>query len=345
MAPLWSLGCGGKRETAKKAVAACSCRRLEYLMKNQRRSSTVGGFVLAAAFGLVGSAAMAQQAATLEGLIVDRTGPNLVVQAKDRTRTTVVLSDATKATEKDGLFDWGRKNLAVTELVPGLDVKVDGTYDQDHKLVAKKVLFTHGSLKTARQIEAGTNPVQQEVAKAQDELRSQRRDLDQNTSDIASARQDIAANKSAIAQNAQDTAANRSAIGQTNGRIGQLGQYDTKDSLTITFANGKAVVERKYKQQIADFVRAAANTPGAMIEVQGYASKVGSVTQNQRLSAERAEAVIAMIQQTGEVPLTSILAPAAMGVTNQVGSNHSRSGQAQNRRVVVTIVVNKGIAG
>jgi OmpA-OmpF porin, OOP family len=313
-------------------------------MGNQRRVSTVSGFVFAAAFGLMGTAAVAQQAATLEGLVIDRTGPNIIVQAKDHSRTTVVLSDATKATEKDGLFDWGRKNLAITELVPGLDVKVDGTYDQDHKLVARKVVFTHGSLRTAKQIEAGTNPVQQEVAKAQDELRSQRRDLDQNTQDIASARQDIAANKQAISQNAQDTAANKSAIGQTNGRIGQLDQFDTKDSLIITFANGRATVAPKYKQQIADFVKAAANTPGAMIEVQGYASKVGNAELNQRLSSERAEAVIALIQQTGEVPLTSILAPAAMGVTNPVSTAHSRSAQAQNRRVVVTIVVNKGIS-
>ncbi len=293
----------------------------------------------------MGSAAVAQQAATLEGLVVDRTGPNIVVQAKDHSRTTVVLSDSTRATEKDGLFDWGRKDLAITELVPGLAVKVDGTYDGDHRLLARKVLFTKSSLKTAQQIEAGTNPVQQEVAKAQDELRSQRRDLNQNTTDIASARQDIAANKQAISQNTSDISANKSAIGLANGRFGQLDRYDTKDSLVITFANGKATVAPRYKQQIADFVRTAANTPGAMIEVQGFASKVGSPELNQRLSAERAEAVIATIQQTGEVPLTSILAPAAMGVTNQVGSNRSRSGQAQNRRVVVTIVVNKGIAG
>ncbi len=293
----------------------------------------------------MGSAAVAQQAATLEGLVVDRTGPNIIVQSKDHARTTVVLSDTTKATEKDGLFDWGRKNLAITELVPGLAVKVDGSYDQDHKLLARKIVFTQNSLRTAKQIDAGVNPVAQEVAKAQDEIRTNRRNIDQNTQDIASARQDIDANKQAIATNVQDTAANKGAIGRTNGRIGQLDQFDTKDSLTITFANGRATVAPKYKQQLADFVKAAANTPGAMIEVQGFASKVGSPDLNQRLSSERANAVISMIQQTGEVPLTSILAPAAMGVTNQVGSNRSRTGQAQNRRVVVTIVVNKGISG
>ena len=54
--------------------------------------------------------------------------------------------------------------------------------------------------------------------------------------------------------------------------------------------------------------------------------------------------VLTIIQQAG-VPLTRILAPAAMGTTEQVADNHTRGGQAQNRRVVVTIVVNKGITG
>jgi len=96
---------------------------------------------------------------------------------------------------------------------------------------------------------------------------------------------------------------------------------------------------------LTDFVKSAANTPGYMIEVQGYASSVGSAVLNQRLSSERADAVLAIIQQTGAVPMTRILAPAAMGTTNPVSGDHTRSAQAQNRRVVVTIVVNKGITG
>jgi OOP family OmpA-OmpF porin len=72
---------------------------------------------------------------------------------------------------------------------------------------------------------------------------------------------------------------------------------------------------------------------------------VGSASVNQRLSSERADAVLTIIQQSGAVPLTRILAPAAMGTTNQVADNHSRAGQKENRRVVVTILVNQGIAG
>jgi OOP family OmpA-OmpF porin len=82
-----------------------------------------------------------------------------------------------------------------------------------------------------------------------------------------------------------------------------------------------------------------------MIQVQGYASKVGSPAVNQKLSGERADAVLTIIQQSGAVPLTRILAPAAMGTVEQVADNHTRAGQKENRRVVVTVMVNNGIVG
>ena len=64
--------------------------------------------------------------------------------------------------------------------------------------------------------------------------------------------------------------------------------------------------------------------------VEGYASKVGSAALNQRLSAERAE---------------NMLSPGAMGTAKQVASDKTAEGQAENRRVVVRILQNKGIAG
>jgi outer membrane protein OmpA-like peptidoglycan-associated protein len=140
-------------------------------------------------------------------------------------------------------------------------------------------------------------------------------------------------------------ASNKQAIGQTNQRFGKLDEYETKGSITVSFANGKAIVSPKDRDQLTEFVKSNADTPGFMIEVQGYASATGSPVVNQRLSAARAEAVLSIIQQTGSVPLTRILAPAAMGVSEQPGDNHTRTGQAQNRRVVVTILLNKGING
>ena len=268
----------------------------------------------------------------------------MLVKTASSPRVTVLLQNDTKATEKGGFLGWSRKDLGITQLVPGLQVKVDGTYDPDHQLVAKKVEFSRGSYNTANQINAGLNPVNEKVAAQQDQLRSNRRDIDQTQSDLASAKQDISTTQQGLQANVAATGQNTQAIGQTNTRIGTLDQYATKGTYTVQFANGRSAVTRKYKDELTDFVKDAANTPGAMIEVQGYASKVGNPALNQRLSSERADNVLTIIQQAG-VPLTRILAPAAMGTTEQVASNHTRAGQAQNRRVVVTIVVNQGISG
>ncbi len=312
-------------------------------MNVQRRLKSTGGLVLALA--MVTACAGAQEA-TIEGLVIGRSGPTMSVKTSDTPRLTVILSDSTKATQKGGGFlGMGRKDLGITELVPGLAVKVEGSYDPDHKLLAKKVTYSRSSLRTAKQIDAGLNPVAEQVVAAQDQLRSDRRDIDANGQSIAKNSQDIDATKQGLAATTEATAANKSAIGETNGRFTKLDEYETKGSLTVTFANGKAVVTKKYKDDLAEFVKTAAETPGYMIQVQGYASSTGSATLNQKLSSERANAVLSTIQQTGAVPLTRILAPAAMGTTNQVASNHTRKGQAENRRVIVTILVNKGITG
>jgi outer membrane protein OmpA-like peptidoglycan-associated protein len=321
-------------------------------MKIQHGVQTTCGLAMSLAmFTSLGVAANAQDAAkagaqqaTVQGLVIGRDGPKMSVKTADTPRLTVVLSDSTKATEKGGFLGLGRKDLGITELVPGLQVKVEGTYDPDHELVAKKVEFSRSSLQTARQIDAGLNPTNAKVAAAQDQLRSDRKDIEQGQTDLASAKQDINTTQQGLQANVQATGQNKQAIGQTNNRIGTLDQYATKGSYTVNFANGKAAVTKKYKDELTDFVKQAADTPGAMIEVQGYASKVGSPSLNQRLSSERADNVLTIIQQAG-VPLTRILAPAAMGTTEQVADNHTRSGQAQNRRVVVTVVVNQGITG
>ena len=71
---------------------------------------------------------------------------------------------------------------------------------------------------------------------------------------------------------------------------------------------------------------------------------MGSAALNQKLSQERAANVTDFIEQKGH-PLTNVLAPGAMGQSRQVGSDNTTEGQAENRRVVVRGLQNKGIAG
>jgi OmpA-OmpF porin, OOP family len=295
-------------------------------------------------FTSLGLTAIAQEA-TVQGMVIGRNGPQMAVKTADTPRLIVLLSDGTKATQKGGFLGMGGKDLGVEALVPGLSVKVEGAYNPDHQLLAKKVVFSKGSLNTARAIDAGLDPVNAKIGEQQDQLASNKRDISSAQDQLAKNSQDIDATKQGLATTTQATTQNTTQIGQTNTRIGTLDQYDTKDSMTINFANGQATVKKQDKDALTDFVKAAANTPGFMIEVQGYASTVGSAALNQKLSAERADNVLAIIQQSGAVPMTRILAPAAMGTSNQVDTDHTRKAQAQNRRVVVTIVVNKGITG
>jgi OOP family OmpA-OmpF porin len=51
------------------------------------------------------------------------------------------------------------------------------------------------------------------------------------------------------------------------------------------------------------------------------------------------------LEQEGKIPLTNMLAPGAMGTSKQVAPDTTAEGQAENRRVVVSILQNKGIAG
>ena len=314
-------------------------------MHIQRHFKSTCGLALSlAAFSSLSLTAVAQKA-TVEGFVIGRSGEQMAIKTPDSPRLTVILSDNTPATEKGGFLGMSHKNLGIAALVPGLSVKVEGDYNPDHQLVAKKVVFSRTSLSTAKAVESGLYPVNAEVAGVKDQQRTDRKDIEQTQQDTAKNSQDIDTTKQALAATNEATAGNTTAIGGTNQRIGTLDQFETKDSLTVNFANGRATVSKKDKDQLADFVKAVADTPGSMIEVEGYASTSGSAVLNQRLSEERADAVLAIIQQTGAVPMTRILAPAAMGTTNQVATEHTRSAQAENRRVVVTIVVNKGITG
>ena len=71
----------------------------------------------------------------------------------------------------------------------------------------------------------------------------------------------------------------------------------------------------------------------------------GPAALNQKLSQERAQNVTNVLLQQGKVPLTRMLAPGAMGEYGPAASNETKAGRADNRRVEVKVLVNKGIVG
>ena len=74
----------------------------------------------------------------VKGMITTRTGETLIVKSGEGT-TTVVLTDDTKAQDKKGLFGLDKQQMSNVVLVPGLKVNVNGTSDDQGRVVAKTI--------------------------------------------------------------------------------------------------------------------------------------------------------------------------------------------------------------
>jgi outer membrane protein OmpA-like peptidoglycan-associated protein len=125
--------------------------------------------------------------------------------------------------------------------------------------------------------------------------------------------------------------------------MNELDQYNVVDKLVVYFKNGHTDIPGKYATQLQDFAGKAQEVNGYKVQVQGYASAVGSRGLNESLSAKRAAAVTSVLAQKGGIPPANLLVPAAMGTSEQVAENNTAKGQAENRRVVVTILQSKGL--
>jgi OOP family OmpA-OmpF porin len=293
--------------------------------------------VLISASALCSQAAIAQSVQT-QGVIDGRSGATMSLQITGSPDTVVLLTDSTAVDEVEGVFHGRKKQMPMTALIPGLPVQVSGTYNAQNQLVADSVKFKGSDLKTAMDAQAGLQPTEQKVAA--------------NTQQIQQADQQLAQQQAALqAQQAQLTAeqqkiaANKAAIAADNKRFGELGQYNILGETTVYFANGQITVAPEYQAQLIQLAQQAKGITAYILQVQGYASAVGSAALNQRLSSERANAVTAILEQQGQIPLTNMLAPGAMGTSGQVDSDATAEGQAQNRRVVVRILQNKGVSG
>ena len=304
-------------------------------MKRRSWRGTVPLLALVIAGFFCAGVALAQ-GSQIDGLIVGRSGGTMTVQTQDAGKVVVILSDSTQVVEPEGLFR--KKHLAITALIPGLPVRVKGSYNAQNQLLADSVEFKGSSLQTAQDIQAGLTPTNQQLQQTQQQVQAQQQALQQQEAQIKEEQE-----KSA--ENAAKIAANKAMIVEANKRFGELGEYNILGEATVYFANGSTKVEPQYEQQLLKLAQQAKGITAYLIMVQGYASKVGSAALNQRLSAERAENVTTFLEQQGQIPLTSMLSPGAMGTSQQVDSDKTAEGQAENRRVVVKILQNKGVAG
>jgi len=311
-------------------------------MKSHKMRSALTLDLTFAAFLMICGIAAAQN---LQGVINGRSGATMTLQTQSLGNLVVILTPSTEVDEVQGVLRIRKKEMGLAALVPGLPVQVQGTYNAQNQLVATNVKFKGSDLRNAEDIQAGIAPTeqqaeanQQQIQQSEEQIQAEKQKLQQQQQQLQAEQQQTAANQAAIA-------ANKAAIAADNKRFGELADYNILGEVTVYFANGRTEIEAQYQPQLLQLAQQAKGITAYVIQVQGYASKVGSAALNQRLSAERADHVLELLEQQGNIPLTNVLAPGAMGTSTQVAPDATAEGQAENRRVVVRILQNKGIAG
>jgi outer membrane protein OmpA-like peptidoglycan-associated protein len=291
-----------------------------------------------AAFGARG------EKAKTEGMIISRTGETLIVNGPSG-KVTVVLTEDTDTKDDTGLFGLGKEHMGSTVLMPGLKVRVEGMPDDAGRIVAKVITVDGDDLETAEMIQSGLHPTAEQVAANVQAIAANQRGISANQQATAVNQKNIAANQENTAANRQQIQKNIKDIQENTDRFLQLSEYDMKGEATVKFAVGSSKISPEDLEQLKQLAQAATGLKGYIIEVKGFADASGNALMNEMLSEDRAKAVVRYLIQQCDVPVRHVVAPGAMGEYQPVASNETKEGRAENRRVEVKVLVNKGIHG
>lgn len=291
-----------------------------------------------------------------------RTGESLIVNTRDG-KVTVMLTDYTKTKDDRGLFGLEKQWLSNVVLIPGLKVDVEGTSDGQGGVIAKTITVDGDDLETAEMIQSGLHPTAQQVEANVQTLERHQQGISTNKKDIADLerahqqgladarqrdiqqQQGIDANQQNIAAATQKIDQNMKDIQETTDRFNALTDYDVKDQATVKFAFNSSKITPADQQRIKQLAQSATAMKGYIVEVTGYTDASGSAEVNTKLSEDRAKAVITYLVQQGRVPIRHVVAPGAMGEYGPAATNETKAGRAENRRVEVKVLVNKGVSG
>jgi OOP family OmpA-OmpF porin len=311
-------------------------------MQNRKTRIAYAALVCCLAVGMAYGASNGEKV-KVQGMITGRTGESVTIKTTDGSTVTVVLDDDTKVQQPKGL-GLRKKQMSAAVLVPGLKISVDGTGDAQSRVVAKSITFSSDDLETAEAIQAGLTPTKQAVATNQQNIGANKQATQTNAQNIAANQVQTAANKEQIANNQEQIDANQQQIQATTKRFDDLTDYENKGQATVNFAVGSATISASDKAALKQLAQTATGLTGYIIEVKGYADSSGNAAMNQQLSMERAQEVIAFLLQDCNVPVRHIVAPGAMGTADPAAPNETASGRAENRRVEVKVLVNKGLS-
>ncbi len=104
----------------------------------------------------------------------------------------------------------------------------------------------------------------------------------------------------------------------------------------IYFQTGKAVLMPESNDELDQVFRFLENNPGMKLEISGHTDNTGSLRINQRLSRDRAKAVVDYLVKRGISP--EMLVSQGFADSQPVESNDTAEGRRQNRRVEFKVI-------
>ena len=278
----------------------------------------------------------------LKGVVTRRDSDTFTVRDINGVDTVVRLDNNTSVKTKGG-FLRGGTNYGQTQILRGLNLEVEGRGNGSGELLAQKIRFNESDLRVARAVESRAAPLEDRASTTETKLSQ----VEQNAQRLSGQLDELAAVANTAkggARAAQETADSAVAgVNATNDRISALDDYVPQDVLAVNFKVGSAVLSADSKTKLDEIATKAMNAKGYVVEVSGFADATGSVARNRALSQRRADNVIRYLVENHQIPLRRIVTPYGFGESNPVAENDSREGRAQNRRVEVKLLVNKGL--
>ena len=249
-----------------------------------------------------------------KGVVINRDADTFTIRDRNRADYQVAVTDRTSVKTHGGFFRGGKK-YPITDILRGLIVEVEGRGDAQGRLVAEKIRFDESDMRAAITSDTRVSPVeenQQRMAGQMDELYAV----------AAEARQEVEA---------------------VHERVSALDDYDIGETVFVNFRVNSAMLSPQAKEELDAFAARALAAKGFMIEVAGHTDSTGSESKNFRLSRARADSVVQYLAVNHKIPLRRFVTPMGFGKTEFVAENSTAAGRAQNRRVEVKMLVNRGM--
>lgn len=201
---------------------------------------------------------------------------------------------------------------------------------------------------TKKYVRAQTSPIIEhtkqldaQTAKNQKDIQSVNQNAQQGI-DEAHGAADKAQHQAELASQQAETA--QQGVNQLNGVVANIGNYKQVATVTVNFGFAKSNLTPTEQQKLDTFAQQIGNTKGYILALTGGTDSTGSKQYNYQLSQERAKSVERYLVAHYQIPPYKFYL-IGMGKEDEVASNQTRAGRAENRRVTIQLLTDRGNGG